>query len=239
VTRTTRKDSAGNVALDREVIIRHALAYINEHGLENFSMRGIAREVGVYPAAIYWHVDDRTTLLTEVAGHLVELVELPDRHLPWDVWIRALATNYRQVLHRYPRAGPLLTLNVISNSELYFGLTDAILDVLHRAGFRGQGLVDAYNVVIGCLVGFVGFELAPAPLDEKWVKAREREWEELDGQRYPRIADAYELLDRGAFVIRRQSAVDLPLDKAFEAAVDTVIRGLRSRLQDTLPTRER
>jgi AcrR family transcriptional regulator len=226
-------EDRGEETLDRDAIVRFALDQINENGLENFSMRGLARELGFYPAAIYWHISDRSTLLTEVSALLMSFVEVPDRHVPWDSWIRTTARNYREVLYRYPRAAPLLTASIVTNSELDFGFADATLDVLAGAGFRGQGLVDAYNVVIGCVVGFLGLELAASPDDEKWTEAREAEWQHLDHERYPRIAESRELLDRGAFVIRRHSGVDLPLDGAFEAAVDTVIRGLRSRLEDS------
>ena len=50
-----------------DALIREALALIDEKGVEGFSMREAARNVGVDPAAAYRHFEDKSTLLAAVA----------------------------------------------------------------------------------------------------------------------------------------------------------------------------
>ena len=62
-TRTTFHHGDLNAAL-REA----ALAFIRRHGVEGFSLREVAREVGVSPSATYRHFADRAALLSAVAA---------------------------------------------------------------------------------------------------------------------------------------------------------------------------
>lgn len=50
-----------------DALIREALALIDEKGVEGFSMREAARNVGVDPAAAYRHFADKSALLAAVA----------------------------------------------------------------------------------------------------------------------------------------------------------------------------
>ena len=45
-----------------------ALGQIEAHGLERFSLRGVARALGVTPNALYRHVGSREGLLVEAAA---------------------------------------------------------------------------------------------------------------------------------------------------------------------------
>jgi len=52
------KSKAGG-ALSKERIVEAALAQIDRDGLAAFSLRDVARALGVYPTALYWHVPGR------------------------------------------------------------------------------------------------------------------------------------------------------------------------------------
>ncbi len=230
--RKPARGGGGQSSLTRETVVAVALAVIERDGLEAFSMRGLSRELGVYPGAVYWHVEDRLTLLGEVTALVVGEIDIPDPSLPWDIWLTELARNYRRVLHRHPKVSPLISGELVSNTRQDFPIAEAILGALRRAGFRQQALVDAYNVVVAMLVGFVGLELAPllAGDRETWEKERQRDLENVSDEDFPLIAAHRALLANRAFVTRWKSGQEAPLDAAFEAAVDVLVRGLRSKL---------
>ncbi|PYI69448.1 TetR family transcriptional regulator [Arthrobacter livingstonensis] len=56
------------MALTRELIVDTAMGILREYGLADLSMRRLARDLGVQPGALYWHVKNKQELLTVLAG---------------------------------------------------------------------------------------------------------------------------------------------------------------------------
>jgi len=62
----------------RADVVATALRVLDEHGLENCSMRRVAAELQVQPSALYHHVRDKQSLLALMADEIVEQVEGED-----------------------------------------------------------------------------------------------------------------------------------------------------------------
>jgi AcrR family transcriptional regulator len=60
--------------LTTQTIFAKTLALIDERGLANFNIRGPATALGVSPAAVYWHVPNRSAPLD--ALEIVEQTEV-------------------------------------------------------------------------------------------------------------------------------------------------------------------
>ncbi len=60
------------MALTREVIVETAMGILREYGLGDLSMRRLARDLGVQPGALYWHVKNKQELLTILAGLILD-----------------------------------------------------------------------------------------------------------------------------------------------------------------------
>ncbi|HEX7935827.1 MAG TPA: TetR family transcriptional regulator [Paraburkholderia sp.] len=58
-----------------------ALDQIDRHGLAAPTVHEVARQLDVYPTAIYWRVPNRDALLAAVVEHTMEFPTLA-RHLP-------------------------------------------------------------------------------------------------------------------------------------------------------------
>ncbi|WP_113718914.1 TetR family transcriptional regulator [Arthrobacter dokdonensis] len=56
------------MALTREDVVGAAMGILREYGLADLSMRRLARDLGVQPGALYWHVKNKQELLTVLAG---------------------------------------------------------------------------------------------------------------------------------------------------------------------------
>src|SRR6476469_9237730 len=68
-------ESGERVALSREQVVTTAVDLLRRYGLADLSMRRLARELGVAPGALYWHVANKQELLVQVAD--VRLAEIP------------------------------------------------------------------------------------------------------------------------------------------------------------------
>ncbi|GAA5229926.1 TetR family transcriptional regulator [Arthrobacter cryoconiti] len=56
------------MALTRTQIVDTAMGILRDYGLADLSMRRLARDLGVQPGALYWHVKNKQELFTVLAG---------------------------------------------------------------------------------------------------------------------------------------------------------------------------
>lgn len=226
-----KRDQLAN--LDRDLIVAEAVRLIDERGLEAFSLRELARALGVFPTALYWHMPGgRNAVLGAVAATAFADVVPPaeDAARDWEEWLRALFVRYRTSLRRHPNIAPLLGAQIVSNTGVDFELVERILTALDAAGFRDERLVDAYNTVVAGMLGYVTLELAPSPLENasEWASAFEAEIRAADGERFPRLARNLDALANKAFIVRWQGGAEQPLTRSFGFYVETMIAGLRA-----------
>ncbi len=216
--------------LSRARIARAALECLDEVGFAGFGLRGVARALSVFPGALYWHMPGgREALLAAAAGEAVRNI-LPDFDAArsWQDWLRALFRNYRQAIRDHPNIAPILGSQLLSNIDLDLDLVDAILAVLHRAGFRDADLIATYNTVVAAMVGFTTLEFAPLPSERvtDWQLAVRQRLSGVDPGRHPYLGRYLDRMCNRAFMARWENGISVPLDAAFDVYVETVIRGL-------------
>jgi TetR/AcrR family tetracycline transcriptional repressor len=230
-TSAVRRPPSISVGLSRDRIVEAALRLIDESGLESFSVREVARMLGVYPTALYWHIaGGRNALLAEVASTTLRDVAPPfSVGDDWADWIRTLFHQCRDSLRHHPNVAPLLGAQLVSNAGVDPALVERALSALTEAGFRGERLVDAYNAVIAAMLGYVTLELSPIPVDDPygWAKELEHKIRNLSPSEYPRLMTNLDKFANRAFVVRWQSGVDVPLPGGFNLYVEALIVGLQ------------
>ena len=69
------------MSLTRAQVVETAVDLLRRYGLADLSMRRLARELGVAPGAIYWHVESKQELIVEVAAVLLGQVPAPSPQL--------------------------------------------------------------------------------------------------------------------------------------------------------------
>jgi AcrR family transcriptional regulator len=228
------KSKAGG-ALSKERIVEAALALIDRDGLAAFSLRDVARALGVYPTALYWHVPGRNALLAAVVEHALRDIWRPRGRGSWQTWLRALFHRYRAAVRRHPNVAPLIGAQLVSNAGIGPELVERILATLAEAGFAGDTLVDAYNTVIASKVGFVTMELAAAPDEDRarWAAAMRARLDDIDPGKLPVLARNLPRLGNRAFILRWENGTTVPLDRSFKLYVEVFIAGLeRMRARD-------
>jgi TetR/AcrR family tetracycline transcriptional repressor len=231
-TKTESKNSSDGAALSRETIVATALELIDKYGLETFSLRGVAKNLGVYPTAVYWYVDSKEKLLAEAVALAFQSDEPSDPSADWRSDIRRLFHRWRAAIQRHPNIAPAVGAQLTSNTDVQFELVERILTNLGRAGFSGEALVGAYNAVIASLVGFVAQEYASIPRDglatfQGQMKDRLLT---VNSKTYPLLAANVPMLANRAFILRWENGADAPLDASFEFYIDVLIGGLAAMI---------
>jgi AcrR family transcriptional regulator len=149
--------------LSKDAVLNAALEIIDAKGLDAFSMRALAQRLKVYPTAIYWYVPNKNALLAEVVR--VALRDTVPKSPPadWEPFLTKLFHGYRDAVRKHPNIAPLIGAQLVSNWGADFKLVDSVLEALSAAGFRGEQLLAAYDVLIAAMVGFVTMEFANLP----------------------------------------------------------------------------
>jgi TetR/AcrR family tetracycline transcriptional repressor len=86
-------------ALNAATILDVAAGLIERHGVEAFTMRGLAEELHVAATSIYWHVGGRDKLFDSLVDRLLrEMAQLPDEGGTPVKCIASLAHSQRRAL---------------------------------------------------------------------------------------------------------------------------------------------
>jgi TetR/AcrR family tetracycline transcriptional repressor len=234
-TRARKRTAAppADKGLTEQKVVAAALRQIDTVGLSNFSLRDVARALHVYPTAVYWYVKGKDDLLGRVVAYASRNVAPPAVNTDWKAWLREMFNRYRRAIQQHPNIAPLIGTQLRANGGIRADLIERVLATLVRAGFAENQLVDAYNVVIGALIGFISQELAAMPSEnpEKWAEAHRKRISNLDVMEHPTLARYLPKLANRAFIMRWTNGTRVPLDSSFDMFVDVIILGLEQKLK--------
>jgi AcrR family transcriptional regulator len=228
-----KKAGAADTALSKEKIVAAAIEQIDRNGLMGFSLRDVARSLGVYPSAVYWHVQTRDDLLASVVEATMADVAPEPGKLPWQDWFRRLFSRCREMIRQHPNIAPLLGGHLVANASLSPGMIDRILSVLVSAGFKDDQIVDMYNVAIATMVGFSTLEFASMPTDDpaRWAAQLQEKVSAIRALEFPTLARYLPAMANKAFIVRWQNGTEAAMDASFKAYVDTAIAGMEQALK--------
>jgi len=144
--------------LSRQQVVRGALDYIDQYGLEALSMHKLGATLGVRAMSLYKYVADKDDLLDGI----VELLwtEIPDR--PPEDWreaIRELAGSLRDLVHNHPNAAPLLTSRQ-GLLEHPLRVCDGVLGAMRDSGVPEHCAAALLRTVFPYGIGYALAELA-------------------------------------------------------------------------------
>jgi AcrR family transcriptional regulator len=199
-----------NPLLSRERIVVTALRLVDEEGLDAFSTRKLAAELGVSGPSLYNHFPTKDALLDAVVDLVVGEVELDMLGRdPWPDALREWARSYRSALVAHPNLVPALAHGPGRRPHA-LKLADAVFGALVDAGWpRGEatriGALMRYLVFGSALGSFAGGFVDDAGL--------------YDSEEYPHLNQAHLLAER-------QRAVD---EGAFELGLEALMLGLQER----------
>src|SRR5665213_2117527 len=148
--------------LSRARVLQAAVARADEAGLETFSMRGLAQELGVVPMALYKHVANKDELLDGMVDIIFSEIDLPSGDLDWRSALRSRAMSTRDALKRHSWAIGMMESRQPGPANLRNH--NAVMGCLREAGFSFEMAVHAYSAQDAYIYGFalqerdLGFE---------------------------------------------------------------------------------
>ena len=154
--------------LSKESIVQSALEMIDEAGEKGFSMRKLAKRLGVDPMALYHHHANKTALMNAVLQAMMEECGIPEPTGNWQTDIRALCQGFRHLAHNHPGA-----FRAYEVHEDWLPAEHKLLEAFHavliNAGFPPQETVRAVRCLLAYTESFALDEISGwlAPLDRE------------------------------------------------------------------------
>jgi TetR/AcrR family tetracycline transcriptional repressor len=217
--------------LSRELIVRTAIAFVDERGLAALTMRALGERLGVEAMAIYHHVNGREDLLDAVADELVTGIRLdPEQELGpadgWQAYVHQLAHSARSLATSHPLAFPLVATRHPAAPWLRpplrsLGVVEDFLAAMRARGLDNKAAVHVYKVFTSFLLGHLLLEVAEAgastapveePLDEGDARIPQ-EGADLDLAEFPTVVDMSALLKQNDAQLQFQQALEAVLDR--------------------------
>src|SRR6266511_1985504 len=101
MTVTAQSERAARAPLSRQQVLRAALDYVDQHGLEALSMHKLGAELGVKAMSLYKHVADKDDILDGIVDLLWDEIPAEPAAGDWREAIRQLAAALRDLVHRH------------------------------------------------------------------------------------------------------------------------------------------
>jgi TetR/AcrR family transcriptional regulator, tetracycline repressor protein len=149
------------MALTRRQIEDAAMEILRSYGLADLSMRRLARDLGVQPGALYWHVKNKQELLGVLAGRILAAVPEPDPDGPEPV--RQLAVDIRSALLSVRDGADVVSLAQAMTPETLPAIS-TLRRLLERGGLNARHAAWGARTLTHCILGSVAEEQTHADL---------------------------------------------------------------------------
>lgn len=173
----------------RERVLAAAMALADEGGLETFTMRKLARALGVAPMSLYRHVANKDDLVDGIVDLVYDEIELPSPRADWRSVMRQRALSVRAALTRHPWSIGLMETRR-NPGPATLAHHDSVFGSLRQAGFSVTLAAHAYSLMDSYIHGFAlqqknpPFDIASEP------PARARAFlERYPTNEYPHLAE--------------------------------------------------
>jgi AcrR family transcriptional regulator len=148
----TKRKNTTRTPLSRARVLQAAVALADASGLEAFSMRGLAQELGVVPMALYKHVANKEELLDGMVDIVFGEIELSSEDLDWRAAMQRRAISTREALGRHSWAIGMMESRHPGPANLQNH--NAVMGCLRKAGFSFEMAIHAYSVQDAYIYGF-------------------------------------------------------------------------------------
>ncbi|GAA3339377.1 TetR/AcrR family transcriptional regulator C-terminal domain-containing protein [Amorphoplanes nipponensis] len=215
-----KRNEATRGRLSREAIIVSAVALADAEGLDAVTIRRLAQEHGVTPMAMYWHFNDKDSLLDGLAEHLIEAVQLPEPgDAPWDQELREILDAFLAAIRPHPALAGLAMRRILA-AESGLLIAERVLGLLRRGGFAPAQAAEVGTFLICSIITLAVADAVPGPPPtgeerEQALRDKRARLESLPPGRYPNVIAA-----APALVVCRDE------DDYFSLNLDLLVGGL-------------
>jgi len=217
----TAEEATTRTPLNRDRVLRAAIALADEGGIESLSMRKLAEELGVSAMSLYNHVSNKKDLLDGIVDAAWAEIAEPVTDADWKSQIRQIAISAHEMMLRHAWASGLGMRQRPGGARLRYG--NSLLGCFRNAGFSKDVTYHAYHIVESYILGYT-FQVL--------------NYRSVDMSQFADIADRFV---RGEFAdeyphftehVRQHMEPDREDDvSAYELGLDLILGGLE-RLRD-------
>jgi len=147
-----------HAGLQRDQILRTALALVDRDGVSGLSMRRLARELGIEAMTLYHHVKNKDALEDALVEHVLaeyvtaESIHRIDGRVSWQDALKGYARDFHHALESHPGAVALFaTRSAITSRNLR--ALEMLIGTLVNAGFTSA---QALRIVHATAIAVIG-----------------------------------------------------------------------------------
>lgn len=207
--------------VNREMVVRAGLKLLNEVGLEQLTLRLLAKELKIQAPTVYWHFKSKEELIDEMA---TTVLEQGARHLlpgkesaDWTVWAAAFGGGLRKILLAYRDGARMVAGSRLTNTE-YMKTVERIGARLTGEGFTVRQVVVLLSTIYNYSLSFVMEEQAvfPSPQERSPHYDIEERNAKLDPKEFPILRQG------GAILFDR-------FDRRYKEGLDLIVCGAKTK----------
>jgi TetR/AcrR family tetracycline transcriptional repressor len=209
--------------VNRDMVARAGLKLLNEVGLEQLTLRLLAKELKIQAPTVYWHFKSKEELIDEMATMVLadgarQLIPAKDS-ADWIFWASTFGGGLRKTLLAYRDGARMVAGSLLTNTE-YMKTVERIGARLTEEGLPVRQTVVLLSTIYNYTLSFV--------MEEQAVFPRPNE-------RSPQydIEARNAKLDPKEFPILRQSGPILfdKFDRRYKEGLDLILYGTKVKKQ--------
>lgn len=192
-----RRPAADGNSLSRESFVRAAGEVIEQHGVQAYSVRTLADQVGADPSAVYRYFPSLDSVLSAVVDDLFSGLEPPTAGTPRER-VEKLLLSVHEHFYAHPNLVPLL-LVAGPDRQTSAPIEAAGVALLEELGLRGEQLALCHRLLESYVIGTHAFDLGGAPSHLETRRTRMRQIDHPDIDAALRDLAAVDDINRRAF----------------------------------------
>lgn len=153
--------------VNRDMVARAGLKLLNEVGLEQLTLRLLAKELNIQAPTVYWHFKSKEELIDEMTTMVLAKTTpniIPVRkQSEWTTWVVAFGDGLRKTLLRHRDGARMVAGTRLTNRE-YMKTAEVVGSQLVAAGFTVRQTVVLLSTVYNYTLSFVIEEQAVFPM---------------------------------------------------------------------------
>ncbi|MGH3910320.1 MAG: TetR/AcrR family transcriptional regulator C-terminal domain-containing protein [Pseudonocardiaceae bacterium] len=185
----TDSGAGSRARLNRDRVLRAAIAQADAGGIESLTMRKLGVELGVEAMSLYKHVANKDDLLDGMIDGVFGEIDLPTGRTDWRTAMRQRAISARKVMSRHPWAiGLMESRNTPGPATLRHH--DAVIGTLRAAGFSIELAAHAFSALDSYIYGFALQETSlPFDTAEETAEVAQMIMARFSSNEYPHLTE--------------------------------------------------
>ncbi len=153
MAKTDLETRQARVPLNKERILRTAVAFADREGAESLSMRRLAQELDVVPMALYKHLANKEEMLDGMLDVVVGEIDPARTDTDWKTAVRERILSARRALLRHPWASRVMESRT-QPTPVVMAYMDSMIGMFIAGGFSIDLTHHAMHAMGSRLMGF-------------------------------------------------------------------------------------